>query len=81
MNEHPAPQPPGRRNVRLVIGIVLTAFGGLAVLGQLSSRLSGTASMPEDTAEAAGYAIGSLLIVLIPLAVGIWLIVTSKRKD
>ena len=36
--------------------------------------------MPEDTAEAAGYAIGSLLIVLIPLAVGIWLIVTSKRK-
>ena len=80
MSEHPAPQPPGRRTVRRVIGIVLTVFGGLAVLGQLSSAVSGTSSVPEGTAEALGYAFGSLLSGPVPLVVGIWLIVTSKRK-
>lgn len=71
---------PKRSKPKLIVGIVLTVIGGLALLARLSTAARGTSDGPSNPGEALGYLIGTVLVILIPLVVGIVLIVKSKRK-
>lgn len=73
---------PARRSTgKLVIGIVLVVFGVLAVLGRMASAATGGRSggPPGDIGYAIGTIMGFGIVILIPLALGIYLIATSKR--
>lgn len=69
-----------RSKPKLIIGIVLTVFGGLMLLGQMAAMGNGTASAGGGSAYMLGRLFGFALMVLVPLAIGILLIATSKKS-
>lgn len=78
---NPGAQPTRRSVPMLVFGIILTVWGGLALIGRLASAAIGSAmGAPTNPAEAAGALIGAVIFIGVPLVAGIMLIVKSKRK-
>lgn len=74
------PGAPARGPVwKKVVGIILIVIGSLGTLGLLSNIGSGRfASGADGAAEFVGYIIGTLLVSLLPLALGIMLVRSKK---
>ena len=65
----------------LIGGIILTVFGGLVLLSQLSLAANGdTTASSSGPAYMAGRVVGLLVVAVAPLVGGIIMIVRSKRR-
>ncbi len=74
-------QPVRRRKGMLIGGIILTVFGGLVLLSQLSLAANGdTTASSSGPAYMAGRVVGLLVVAVAPLVGGIIMIVRSKRR-
>ncbi len=74
---------PMRRTGMLVIGIILTVFGGLALLGQLTPVATSTATESSGSTGPVytiAYLASFLVFAVVPLVAGIIMIVRSKRR-
>lgn len=76
------PAPQRRRTGMFTTGLVLTILGGLFVVSSLRRIATGatTSTVVRDPAYAAGALTGSLLVTVVPIAVGIILLVLSRRR-
>ncbi len=79
----PSPvQPAGQRTWMLVVGILLAAFGGMALLSQgpVAAREAVSSADSSSPAFMVGLLIGIIIVGWAPLIVGIVMIVRSKRR-
>ncbi|MBK0420810.1 DUF2185 domain-containing protein [Leucobacter sp. CSA2] len=76
------PAPQRRRTGMFTTGLVLTILGGLFVVSSLRRIATGaaTSTVVRDPVTAAGALTGSLLLTVVPIAVGIVLLVLSRRR-
>lgn len=75
-----APAPYKKSTAATVVGILLLLLAGLFTLGTLANLATGGGPSGDGAAYAAGYLIGGLLMIALPLALGIFLLTLNGRR-